>query len=155
MVINSRFVDRKLVIAENGTVESNTGFNVNAASPINIVIGPARWTTAEVGSVRFASSVIPSFDGQFPLDSPFTNSLFMGVTPTFTFNETTRHVDITDRRTNGGFLTVYPIDVINAGAAPKVTLESSEREFRLLRPTQLRSDRHRDSVHGPRRFQTI
>ena len=45
----------------------------------------------------------------------------MGVTPTFTFNETTRHVDITDRRTNGAFLTVYPIDVVNAGSAPKVT----------------------------------
>ncbi|MDB5385145.1 MAG: repeat-containing protein, partial [Planctomycetaceae bacterium] len=123
LTINGKNLDRKLVIAPDGSVQSAQGLDYQSSNGIVYGISGLVPTPDEVGSVRFHSNPIGTFDGRAGLASILTTSSFFApAAPTITFVDTTRSININDLYTGFGFLSITPIDVVS-GATPTITLD--------------------------------
>lgn len=122
IVINGSPPDRKLVIDESGRVEFNSGVTVQTSDGFASGISGLALSPSDVGSVRFSSNSIGTFDGQAALGSSFsTAGFFSNTLPTLTFNDTIRSIDILNRGTRG--LTLAPIDVVSSSTTPTVVID--------------------------------
>ena len=115
-IING-FGERNLVIGSDGSILQNNGFALSGSSGL-VYVDSGFWDQSRIGSVRFYSNTVGLYDGKagFPSQfSSFNNSVFQ-------FNDAMGNITIDDRR-QSGFLQLSPIDVINPGFKPTITME--------------------------------
>ncbi|MCA9166170.1 MAG: VCBS repeat-containing protein [Planctomycetales bacterium] len=122
VVIQGKFGDRRLVIAEDGSIETNVGMTPIYLGDVLRSVDPGNPTPAETGTIRFVSNVVPRMDGKDGQVATFTSGFLAEPVPTVTFNETPRTFEIVDRRLNAAPLEILPIDLVNA-ASPQITFD--------------------------------